>query len=43
MPGGSLDIEVDNNYNITMTGEVQQIVKGHFSSEFVDLLNGKSN
>ncbi len=43
MPGGSLDIEVDNNYNITMTGEVQQIVKGHFSNEFVDLLNGKSN
>jgi diaminopimelate epimerase len=43
MPGGSLDIEVDNNYNITMTGEVQQIVKGHFSSEFVDLLNGNSD
>ncbi len=43
MPGGSLDIEVDNNYNITMTGEVQQIVEGYFSSEFVDLLNGKSN
>ncbi len=43
MPGGSLDIEVDNNYNITMIGEVQQIAEGHFSSEFVDLLNGNSD
>lgn len=39
MPGGSLDIEVDNNYNITMTGEVQQIAEGHLSQELVELLN----
>lgn len=42
MPGGSLDIGIDNNYNITMTGEVQQIVEGHLSQELVDLLNSKS-
>lgn len=42
MPGGSLDIEVDNNYSITMTGEVQQIAEGHLSQELVDLLNNNS-
>jgi len=42
MPGGSLDIGIDNNYNITMTGDVQQIVEGHLSQELVDLLNRNS-
>jgi len=43
MPGGSLDIEIDDNYSLTMTGRVQQIAEGHFSAEFVDLLNVNSD
>lgn len=39
MPGGSLDIRIDNNYNLTMTGGVQQIAEGHLSQELVELLN----
>ena len=39
MPGGALDIEVDDNYNLTMTGEAQQIAEGHLSPELVAILN----
>lgn len=39
MPGGSLDIRIDNNYKLTMTGGVQQIAERHLSQELVELLN----
>ncbi len=38
MIGGSLDIEVDNSWNIKMTGEVKQIAEGFLSEEFVEEL-----
>ncbi|MCX7760677.1 MAG: diaminopimelate epimerase [Hydrogenothermaceae bacterium] len=34
MPGGELLIEVDEDFNIKMTGEVQEICKGVLSDEF---------
>jgi diaminopimelate epimerase len=39
MPGGELSIEIQDNWNIRMTGEVRQICEGTFSSEFLDDLN----
>ncbi len=36
MPGGSLTIEIDDNWNIKMTGEVQEICNGLLSEELVE-------
>jgi len=33
MPGGTLRIEIDEEWNIRMTGEVQEICSGHLSPE----------
>jgi len=38
MIGGSLDIEVDNSWNIKMTGEVKQIAEGFLSEELLEEL-----
>jgi diaminopimelate epimerase len=38
MPGGELEIEIDEMWNIKMTGEVKEIVSGTFSNELIDLL-----
>ncbi|MCX7738010.1 MAG: diaminopimelate epimerase [Hydrogenothermaceae bacterium] len=34
MPGGTLTIEVDPNFNIRMTGEVREVCRGVLSDEF---------
>ena len=39
MPGGTMDIDLDDNYNIKMTGVVQQIADGYLSQELVEILN----
>jgi diaminopimelate epimerase len=39
MKGGSLKIDIDNNWNIRMTGEVREIAKGSLSNELVEDLN----
>lgn len=39
MPGGELLIEIDDNWNIKMTGEVRQIAEGILSDELIDDLN----
>ncbi len=36
MPGGELKIEIDENWNIKMTGEVQEICAGVLSEELVE-------
>ena len=36
MPGGILHINVDKDFNIRMTGEVQEICNGYFSEELVE-------
>ncbi len=36
MPGGTLFIQIDDNWNIRMTGEVQEICSGVLSQELVD-------
>lgn len=36
MPGGELTIEIENDWNIRMTGEVMQICEGAFSPEFIE-------
>jgi diaminopimelate epimerase len=42
MLGGELSIEIQDDWNIRMTGEVRQICDGTFSSEFLeDLRDGK--
>ncbi len=35
MPGGKLKIEIDENWNIRMTGEVREIASGILSSELI--------
>jgi diaminopimelate epimerase len=35
MPGGSLKIEIDDNWNIRMTGEVREIASGTLSDELI--------
>lgn len=39
MPGGELLIEIDENWNIKMTGEVRQIAEGTLSNELIEDLN----
>ncbi len=41
MPGGELKIEIDDNWNIKMTGEVRQISEGILSDELVEDLESK--
>jgi diaminopimelate epimerase len=36
MPGGTLQIEIDEAWNIKMTGEVREIASGTLSSELID-------
>lgn len=36
MPGGTLQIQCDDEFNLTMTGEVEEIIHGHFSKELID-------
>jgi len=36
MPGGKLLIEIEDNWNIKMTGEVRQIAEGTLSDEFIE-------
>jgi diaminopimelate epimerase len=36
MPGGILQIEIDNDWNIRMTGEVKEIASGTLSNELID-------
>ena len=36
MPGGELLIEIDENYNVTMTGGVSYIGKMILGSEFIE-------
>jgi diaminopimelate epimerase len=38
MPGGSLQIEIDEVWNIKMTGEVREIASGILSPELIDVL-----
>jgi diaminopimelate epimerase len=35
MPGGTLQIEIDEAWNIKMTGEVREIASGTLSSELL--------
>jgi diaminopimelate epimerase len=35
MPGGTLQIEIDEAWNIKMTGEVREIASGTFSNELI--------
>ena len=35
MPGGNLEIEIDNDWNIEMTGEVREIASGVLSDELI--------
>lgn len=39
MLGGTLKIQIDNDWNIRMTGEVREIAKGVLSDELLDDLN----
>ncbi|WP_238882410.1 diaminopimelate epimerase [Clostridium sp. YIM B02551] len=39
MLGGELIIEIDDNWNVRMTGEVREIAKGNLSSELIEDLN----
>ena len=36
MPGGTLDITVDENYSVQMTGPVREIVSGIISNELLE-------
>ena len=36
MPGGILKIQIDSEFNIKMTGEVQEICSGHLSPELIE-------
>jgi diaminopimelate epimerase len=40
MPGGNLQIEIDDDWNIQMTGEVEEIASGTFSKELLKKLRG---
>ena len=35
MPGGTLNIEIDDMWNIKMTGEVKEIASGYLSNELI--------
>jgi diaminopimelate epimerase len=39
MQGGTLKIQIDNDWNIRMTGEVREIGRGVLSNELVEDLN----
>ena len=39
MPGGTLQIQCDDEFNLTMTGEVEEIIQGQFSQELIDKFN----
>ncbi len=39
MPGGNLKIEIDDNWDIRMTGEVREIASGELSAELIHDLN----
>jgi diaminopimelate epimerase len=39
MPGGTLKIQIDSDWNIRMTGEVREIAKGILGSELLEDLN----
>jgi diaminopimelate epimerase len=39
MPGGELKLEIDDDWQIHMTGEVREIASGYFSPELIDELN----
>ncbi|MGV8092044.1 MAG: diaminopimelate epimerase [Mangrovibacterium sp.] len=39
MQGGELKLEIDEDWQIHMTGEVREIATGHFSPELLDELN----
>lgn len=39
MPGGTLDIQIDKDWNIRMTGEVREIAGGVLSDELLEDLN----
>ena len=39
MQGGILKIQVDNEWNIRMTGEVREIVRGVIGNELLEDLN----
>jgi diaminopimelate epimerase len=39
MPGGELKLEIDEDWQIHMTGKVREIATGHFSPELLDELN----
>lgn len=39
MLGGDLLIEIDNDWNIKMTGAVREIAKGTLSDELIEDLN----
>jgi diaminopimelate epimerase len=39
MPGGTLDIDIDRDWNIRMTGEVREIARGVLGSELLEDLN----
>ena len=35
MPGGTLQIEIDEDWNIHMVGEVREIASGYLSDELI--------
>lgn len=39
MPGGELKLQIDEDWQIRMTGEVREIASGYFSAELLDDLN----
>ena len=39
MPGGNLEIQIDNDYNVNMTGSVESICSVKLKKEFIDELN----
>ena len=39
MQGGTLKIQIDNNWNIRMTGEVREIATGELGHELLEDLN----
>ena len=36
VPGGSLQIELDDDYRASMTGPAERVHEGEFSSEFLE-------
>jgi diaminopimelate epimerase len=41
MPGGKLELEVKNDWNLRLRGEAKQIAEGVLSSELVELLTNQ--